>query len=135
MRLTGAWRLLRVVRRSARVLATRALGGRRDGSGPLAPPSWAVRSVPDGGGIVHESECLLVPDAVHRDDVYGSSVLPAEVSIRVVDHDVHGRWHRTEPVVDVEGGSYGLEAAGRLATAIDELRDIAAHELGTRPPR
>ncbi|MDQ1305470.1 MAG: hypothetical protein QG671_1301 [Actinomycetota bacterium] len=130
MRLTGMWRRLRVVRRSARVLR-----GRRDGSGPLAPPSWAVRSVPDGGGIVHESECVLVPDAVHRDDVYGSSVVPVEVSIRVVDQNLCGRWHRTAPVVDVEGGSYGLEAAGRLSSAIDELRTVAAQELGTRPPR
>ncbi|MDQ1308215.1 MAG: hypothetical protein QG671_4049, partial [Actinomycetota bacterium] len=86
------WRRLFVVPRVASVLATRVLGrGKRDGSGPLAPPSWAVRSVPDAGGIVHESECVLVPDAVHRDDVYGSSVVPVEVSIRVVDQNLCGR--------------------------------------------
>jgi hypothetical protein len=93
---------------------------------PLAPPGWARGSVQEDGGIVHETVSPLHP-TIKAGDVNSSGLMPTDVSLSVVDQWVDGRWVRTHPTIQVEGGSYTLdgarhlhEALGRLLTAADD---------------
>jgi hypothetical protein len=87
---------------------------------PLAPPAWARGSSLEDGGIVHETISPLHP-TIKAGDVNSSGLMPTDVSLSVIDLLVDGRWTRTCPTVQVEGGSYTLDGARHLREALDRL--------------
>lgn len=96
---------------------------------PLAPPRWARRSVTEDGGITHETVSPLRP-RVLRTGPHGQELITTEVSLSVTDLCVDGRWVRTQPVIQVEGGSYHLDSARQLRTILDGFLT----SLGDGPP-
>jgi hypothetical protein len=88
----------------------------------MAAPTWAARSIPDDDGITHELVSRRRP--VVRLWRSGGSVLTAtEVSVSATDRLVDDTWIRARPTIQVEGGSYPLEAVLELRRAIDDLLD------------
>lgn len=100
-------------------------------SAPLPAPPWACRSVPDSGGIVHETNSYVLSDAIRSLDLNRDELVPAEVAMSASDQRVNGQWQRTSPTIQIEGGSYSLDAARRLCVAVGELLDVAADRATT----
>jgi hypothetical protein len=96
----------------------------RSSNRPLAPPAWARRSILEDGGTVHETISPLHP-AIKAGDVNRSELMPTDVSLSVIDLLVDGRWTRTCPTIQVEGGSYTLDGARHLREALDRLLTAA----------
>lgn len=88
-------------------------------AGPVPPP-WAARSVPEDGGLTHERLSCARP-AVLRWSVAGALRIPTEVSVSVRDTCDGGQWMRSTPTVQIEGGSYPLDAVRALRDALDDL--------------
>lgn len=84
---------------------------------PLPPPGWALHSINEDGGITHETASPLRP-TITRSAPHGWELVPTEVSLSVTDLHVDGRWIRTQPVVQVESGSYSPEGARQLHAAL-----------------
>jgi hypothetical protein len=72
-----------------------------------------------------------LPNAIRDFDLNRSELVPAEVAMSASDQRVNGRWQRTSPTIQIEGGSYSLDAARRLCAAISALLDVAAGEATT----
>jgi hypothetical protein len=92
---------------------------------PQPQPRWATPSLPEDGGITHETNTEL-PAAIQDLDLYREELLTATVSLHSVDHRIHGQWVRTSPTIIIEGGSYSLSGARHLRTTLDTLL-TAAH--------
>jgi len=86
--------------------------------GPLQPPAWADQTVREPDRIVHERLSCLRPVA-YVDFVEGP--VPTEVSVSVADVPMDSAWKRRPPTVQVEGGSYSLEGARQLYSALREM--------------
>jgi hypothetical protein len=101
---------------------------------PLAPHGWARGSILEDGGIVHETVSPLHP-TIKVGGVNGSQAVPTDVSLSVTDLLIDGRWVRTRPTVQVEGGSYDLDGARQLRDALGRLLaavDASATDTATR---
>lgn len=99
-----------------------------EGRVPIPAPSWAVRTVREGGGVAHESGTRVVPDAIRDVDLYVNELTTAEISVSVIDARVDGRWERLSPTVDIQGGSYTLDGARSLCAAIGDLLNATVTE-------
>lgn len=95
---------------------------------PLRPPGWAASTVTEDEGITHELVSARHPEVVDR-GVWGWSQMPTDVSLSQRDLLIDGRWIRTRPRVQVEGGSYSLDGARDLHTALGELLATADQEV------
>lgn len=116
----------------AAVLA-RVLAGLRDGwpthvvrdgvrAGLPGAPAWATHSVIEDGGVTHELVSPSHPLAwFDRQSAGPGPTCPTDVSVSVVDRPGALRWVRLPPTIQVEGGSYPLLEARRLARAIHTL--------------
>jgi hypothetical protein len=94
---------------------------------PLPPPVWATRTVEEDEGITYERVSGMRPPVAPRwPPVDAEAGRPTDVSVAVVDRLEAGRWTRSAPTVQIEGGCYSLRAAKQLRRAIDDL--IAALE-------
>lgn len=87
---------------------------------PLAAPGWADTSVAEDGGVIHETVSPLHP-TVRLRGPNGSDLAPTDVALSVTDLLIDGRWIRTQPTDQVEGGSYSLDGARQLQSAVGAL--------------
>jgi hypothetical protein len=102
--------------------AHRAGAGRSEGSSLPRPPSWATHRVVEDGGVTHERVSSLHPLAyLDRVAPGPQHSCPTDVSLSVVDRPGAVRWVRLPPTIQVEGGSYSVLEARRLARAIEGL--------------
>jgi hypothetical protein len=89
------------------------------------PPAWAARSVVEDGGVTHERVSRLRPRLAElgafADSADDGLDRVAEVSVSVVDRPATGRWVRTPPTIQVEGGCFSVVEARRVVRAIEEL--------------
>lgn len=89
---------------------------------PPIPPSWATRTVAEDDWITHETVSQLHPQAmIHWPPLEPGDVRAVEVSISVVDRWTAGRWVRSEPTVQVEGGDYPLAQVAELLRALNDV--------------
>lgn len=96
--------------------------GRPEGNSLPAPPGWATHSVLEDGGVTHERVSNLHPLAYLDRVTPGlEQCCPTDVSVSVIDQPGAGRWVRLPPTIQVEGGSYSVLEARRLARAIEGL--------------
>jgi hypothetical protein len=97
---------------------------------PPPPPPWATRTVAEDGWITHETVSQVHPQAMlHWPPREQGDIRPVEISISVVDRWAAGRWVRSEPTVQVEGGAYPL---AQVAERLRALGDVA--RLSGRSP-
>lgn len=95
---------------------------------PLPPPPWATSTVMEDEWITHETVSQVQPQAMSQwpprapDDVQ-----PVQISISVVDQWIGGRWTRSEPTVQVEGGAYPLPQVAELLRALGDLTRLGGH--------
>ena len=87
---------------------------------PLEAPRWATHSVPEDGGVTHETSSRIRP-LVRRWHGHGSYLYPTEVALSTTDLPTDGTWTRAVPSVQIEGGCYPLDGARQLRDALDEL--------------
>jgi hypothetical protein len=108
--------------RAATVAPPEADDPPRSGRGrtPLPPPRWARGSIVEDGGIVHETVSPLHP-TIKASGVNGWDRVATDVSLSATDLLIDGRWIRTSPTLQVEGGSYDLDGAHHLRDALDQL--------------
>lgn len=97
---------------------------------PLSAPGWADSSIVEDGGVIHETVSPLHPKVRVRGP-NGSDLAPTDVALSVTDLLIDGRWIRTQPTVQVEGGSYSLDGARQLQSAVGALLDLTDGEAPT----
>ena len=85
------------------------------------PPSWSRNSVREFGGVTHEVISDLHPQGCGWIPEAPEELRETDVSLSVVDRRGPEGWVRTEPTVQLEGGSYTVGEARRLRQALDEL--------------
>jgi hypothetical protein len=87
------------------------------------PPIWARNTVAELGGVTHET----VSDVHPRRDPLTPGLLWSEtdLSMSVQDRPTLSGWVRSEPMVNVEGGTFTLPEARRLVKALTEVLEIA----------
>jgi hypothetical protein len=66
----------------------------------------------------------MCPLVVHP-HLNGQGLIPTQVSLSATDVHSDGRWIRTGPTVQIEGGSYTLDGARQLRAALDDLLTLA----------
>jgi hypothetical protein len=99
---------------------------------PVAPPGWATKTIPEDGGMVHERVSPHHP-TIKVGGGNGWELMPTDVSIGVTDLLIDGRWIRTEPTVQIEGGSYSLEGARQLQAVLTTFVAAVEDEDAIRP--
>jgi hypothetical protein len=101
-----------------------------------AASSWATLSVREDEGVTHERVAASRPAVL---DPWAScapgGLRATEVSVSVADRALDGAWVRSGPTVQVEGGSYTLDAARQLRDALDEVIGAVEGALPHRPSR
>jgi hypothetical protein len=97
---------------------------------PPRPPAWAARSIPEGAGVVHETISRDHP-AVRHEDGHGWVLMPTDVSLSAIDIALDDGWVRAQPTIQLEGGSYPLDAARALRDIIDNLLHLAETNAAT----
>ncbi|MDQ1287909.1 MAG: hypothetical protein QG622_1474 [Actinomycetota bacterium] len=104
------------------------------GVAPPPPPIWASHSVAEAGAITHETTASLRPTIMQWRS-HGPDPVTTAVTLNVVDIRVGDHWVRSRPTVEIEGGSYSLDGAHQLRTAIGSfLASVVAEEIPERDP-
>jgi hypothetical protein len=85
------------------------------------PPRWAGNSVSEDGGVTHELVSDLHPRGFGWIPEAPRDPRETDVSLSVIDWRGPDGWVRTEPTVQVEGGSFTIAEALRLRQALDDL--------------